>query len=333
MTDKTPIGIDFLDSRYGGAFRGRPLLVSGPAKSGKTAAAFHFLRRGLRLRERCLMLTAKPAADIVVQADAMGLDFTPAVESGDLILLEYADDVPGRYKESEITLPPNSFMQLAEIIAEQAVARLVLDSCLPWVAVKSVVRLEEHVFSFIRSLDRMGVTSLLTIPKAASLAASRLYKLIAAQVPISVVMDVDTKGGTRTLIVHKYLGMDDKVGLEIPFEILPGTGITELSNHPAPVATAKDTVTVPVLPPPVAVTVAPPTAAAAAPVVSTMDSGRDMPLPNAAAALPAATTPPAATTTPAPVPFATTTKPMLVPPAPSRNKPGKGGVRFSENVW
>jgi KaiC/GvpD/RAD55 family RecA-like ATPase len=229
MTDKTPIGIDFLDRRYGGAFRGRPMLVSGPAKAGKTAAAFHFIQRGLRLRERCLMLTARPAADIVVQADAMGLRFSEAVASGDLILLEYADDVPGRHSEAAITLPPNSFMQLAQIIAEQAVARLALDSCLPWVALKGSDRLEEHVFSFIRSLDRMGVTSLLTMPKAASLAAARLYKLVEAQVPISVTLDYEPPKENRVLIVNKYLGMDDKVGLEIEFTVRPLEGMTEPS--------------------------------------------------------------------------------------------------------
>jgi len=234
MTDKTPIGMDFLDSRYGGAFRGRPMLFCGPAKSGKTATAFHFLRRGLRLRERCLLLTARPASDIVVQADAMGLDFSRAVDSGELILLEYADDVPGRHSESAITLPPNSFMQLAQVVSEQAVARLVLDTCLPWVAVKGGDRLEEHVFSFVRSLDRMGVTTLLTMPKAASLAAARLYKLIEAQVPISVTLDYDATKGSRLMIVNKYLGMDDKVGLEIPFDIRANAGILESSAATAP---------------------------------------------------------------------------------------------------
>ena len=227
MTDKTPMGIDFVDARYGGAFRGRPLLVSGPSRSGKTAACFHFLNKGLRLRERCLLLTARPSADIVVEADAMGLGFSDAVRVGDLILLEYADDVPGRHSEVEITLPPDSFMQLAKVISEQAVARLVLDTCLPWVAVKSPARLEEHVFSFVRSLDRMGVTSMLTMPKAASLASSKLYKLMEAQVPISMTLDAGHESGAKVLIMNKYLGMDDKVGLEIPYEIKPGAGIQE----------------------------------------------------------------------------------------------------------
>ncbi len=231
MTDKTPIGLDFVDTRYGGAFRGRPLLVTGPSRSGKTAAGYHFLHKGLRLRERCLLLTARSSADIVVEADSMGLGFSEAARLGDLILLEYADDVPGRHSEVEITLPPDSFTQLAKVISEQAVARLVLDTCLPWVAVKSPARLEEHVFSFVRSLDRMGVTSLLTMPKAASLASSKLYKLMEAQVPISMTLDTGREDGAKILIMNKYLGMDDKVGLEIPYEIKSGTGIVEVRRE------------------------------------------------------------------------------------------------------
>jgi KaiC/GvpD/RAD55 family RecA-like ATPase len=226
MTDKTPFGIDLIDSRYGGVFRGRPFLVSGPSKSGKTAAAFHFLRKGLRLRERCLILTARPAADVLAEAEGLGMGFADAAREGQVILLEYGDDVPGRHSETQIMLPPDSFMQLASVISDQAVMRLVLDTCVPWVAVNSPDHLEEHVFSFIRSLDRMGVTTMLTMPKAASLASAKLYKMIEAQVPISLTLDPASRGGDRLILVNKYLGMDDKIGAEIPFAISHNLGIT-----------------------------------------------------------------------------------------------------------
>ena len=224
MTDKTPIGLDFVDEQYGGAFRGRPMLVSGASKTGKSIAAFHFLRRGFRMQERSLLLSARPSADIVVQADAMGMGFSAAIEEGSLILLEYSDDVPGRHSESAITLPPDSFLQLADLISEQAIARLVLDTCLPWVAIRDSERLGEHVFSFVRSLDRMNVTTLMTMPRAASLAAARLYKLVEEQVPISITLSSD-ENEKRALIVNKYLGMDDRVGCEFPFDVRPGAGI------------------------------------------------------------------------------------------------------------
>ena len=244
MTDKTPIGIDFVDEQYGGAFRGRPLLVSGASKGGKSVAAYHFLRRGFRMQERSLMLSARPSADIVVEADAMGMGFSAAIEEGSLILLEYSDDVPGRHSESAMTLPPDSFLQLADLVREQAIARLVLDTCLPWVAIRGADRLGEHVFSFIRSLDRMNVTTLMTMPRAASLAAARLYKLVEEQVPISVTLGGDDES-SRLLIVNKYLGMDDRVGCEFPFEIRPGAGILAPASKgqqaEAAAATAGDT--------------------------------------------------------------------------------------------
>ncbi len=231
MTDKTPTGIlQRFDDEYGGTFRKRPFLVSGASKSGKTIAAFHYINRGLRLQERCLMLSTRPAADLLIQSEAMGLDFSKAVEDGRLILLEYSDDVPGRHSDTTITLPPDSFMQLARVISEQAISRVILDTCLPWVAVRHAEHLDEHVFSFIRSLDRMGVTTMLTMPRAVSLAAARLYKLLEEQVPVSI--SLREQDGTRVIVVNKYLGMDDKVGREIPFSILPGAGIVStMSNH------------------------------------------------------------------------------------------------------
>ncbi len=182
------------------------------------------------------MLSARPAADVVVQADAMGMGFSEAVEEGNLILLEYCDDVPGQHSESSITLPPDSFLKLADLITEQAVERLVLDTCLPWMAVRGADHLSEHVFSFTRSLDRMGVTTMLTMPRAVSLADSRLYKLVEDQLPVSVILAMDEGAESRLLTVNKYLGMDENVGREIAFSILPGEGIVaeQVQGSPVP---------------------------------------------------------------------------------------------------
>ncbi len=225
MTDKTPIGIDEFDRVYGGAYRGRAVLVSGPGRAGKSVVAFHFVNRGLRMQERCLMLTLRSAKDLLIEAGALGMTFADAVDAGNLVLLEYNDYVPGRDSESSVTLPPEGFQQLADIIQEQAVDRVVLDTVLPWVAIRNRERLAEHVFSFVRTFERMGVTSLFTLPQAVSLASARLHKLIDDLVPITLTLVRAEEGSGRTLIVSKYLGMDDKVGGEVPFVVEAGKGI------------------------------------------------------------------------------------------------------------
>jgi archaellum biogenesis ATPase FlaH len=103
-------------------------------------------------------------------------------------------------------------------------------------------RLSEHVFSFVRSLDRMGVTTLLTMPRAASVAASRLYKLVEDQTPISFTLTQDEASGRRQVIVNKYLGMDDKVGSELGYDIKSGQGIVLESVSAGDASTARDAV-------------------------------------------------------------------------------------------
>ncbi len=234
MTNKTPLGLDVFDAVYGGVYRGRPVLVSGSSKTGKTLSAFHFINRGLRMQERCLMLSVTPPQDIVVRAEALGMSFGDAVDHDRLVLLEYRNYVPGRDSEMSITLPPEGFEQMAGIIQEQAIDRLVLDSVLPWVSIPNAERLPEHVFSFVRTFERLGVTSLFTVPRAASLRAARLFKLIDDLIPVSITLLGPDETPPSTMIVNKYLGMDDKIGAEFPYRIKAGTGLVVETTAPEP---------------------------------------------------------------------------------------------------
>lgn len=216
MITKTPMGVDFFDERYGGIFRGRGVLVCGKAGTGKTALALQFLSRGLRLQERCLMLSTQSAEDLAIRAEAMGIDAAGAIDAGDLMLLEYRNYVPGRDREDDLMLPPDGFDQLAGVIEQQAVTRVVLDTVLPWIALPTSEHLAEHVFSFVRAFQRMGITVLYTIPKPGSVSAVRLYRLVEDLVPVSLTLLSDQNGEKGTLIVNKHVGAS-KVGDEIPF--------------------------------------------------------------------------------------------------------------------
>jgi archaellum biogenesis ATPase FlaH len=234
MTNKTPLGLDVFDAVYGGVYRGRPVLVSGISKTGKSLSAFHFINRGLRMQERCLMLSVTPPQDIVVRAEALGMPFGDAVDHDRLVLLEYRNYVPGRDSEMSITLPPEGFEQMANIIQDQVIDRLVLDTVLPWVSIPTEERLAEHVFSFVRTFERLGVTSLFTIPRAASLKAARLFKLIDDLIPVSITLLGPDETPPSTMIVNKYLGMDDKIGAEFPYRIKAGAGLVFGTENPEP---------------------------------------------------------------------------------------------------
>lgn len=224
MIDKTQTGVAFFDERYGGAFRHRPMILCGRAGTGKTVFALQFVMQGILQDERCLLLSAWRANDLVIFAESLGFPISQAIDSGRLIVLEYNQYVPGRDKEWNITLPPEGFVQLEEMIRAQAVQRVVLDTVLPWVCIREHHRLDEHLFSFIRAFDRMQVTTVLTLPKPVSPLAFRVKNTLEHLVPVSITLARESNSPGPTWIVSKYLG-ETRIAGGTPYRIAKGAGI------------------------------------------------------------------------------------------------------------
>jgi KaiC/GvpD/RAD55 family RecA-like ATPase len=233
MIIKTPLGIPFFDAKYGGVYPNRVALVTGRAGAGKTIVGLHFIAQALKQQERALMLSTRPSQDLVITAESLNLPLAPAIESGALTLLEYNEFVPGRDHEANISLPPDGFIQLKEIIEQQAVQRVVIDSVLPWITLPDSTHLPEHVFSLVRAFERLGVTALFTLPRPVSAPAVRLRKLVEDVVPVSISLNHDQGAPAHQMVVNKYLGLNpDPEGFY--FDVMLHKGIALHS-----VATAK----------------------------------------------------------------------------------------------
>jgi len=220
MRPKTPLGLPLFDRDYGGVYQGRAMLVCGPKNSGKTVLGMHFIEQGLQLHDRCLILSTQQAEDLAIRAEALGMSFAHAIDTQNLFVLEYSDYLSERDLEEGLVLPPDGFQQFSDIVETEAVNRVVIDTILPWIAMPPSPRLAEHVFSFIRAIERMGATTLLTLPKPVSLPAVKLHRMVEDVTPISLQLTVRGGDGRRSWIVNKYLG-GDVVREEKPFD-LPG---------------------------------------------------------------------------------------------------------------
>jgi len=231
---KTLSGIPLLDESYGGVYSGRSLLVSGRSGSGKTILTLQFMKQGFSQDERCLVLSTMPANDYTICAEGLGFPLALEIDQGRLILLEYQSFVPGRGMGSASTLPPEGFDQLREIIDLNSIKRVVLDTVLPWVALPKPDRLAEHIFSFVRSFDRLGVTTMMTLPKPVSSMAFRLKKALEDVVPICLILNTAPASAAMSWQVSKYLG-EKKLSLAEPYIIEKGRGlIPESWKSPAP---------------------------------------------------------------------------------------------------
>ncbi len=224
MIDKTRTGISFFDATIGGAYRKRSMLCSGRQGSGKTLFALHCMKQAVDQGEQVLLLSSWNPRDLSIVADKLlGFSFDAAVESGAATLLEYAGIMASPVFEQDITLPPDSFLELTELIEKKSVKRVIIDTVLPWVAIRQKERLAKHVFSFVHAFDRLGVTAFFTLPKPASPLAFMLKNLLEDLVPVSLLLDVDTEG-RRSLTVSKYLGEPIMPPPKM-FTITPGAGM------------------------------------------------------------------------------------------------------------
>jgi KaiC/GvpD/RAD55 family RecA-like ATPase len=224
IVDKTKLGIDFFDESFGGVYRGRQVLCSGRNGSGKSILAYHFLNQALQDGDKALLLSNFRAHDTIIVAESVGLPFAEAVTKGQLTILEYASFIPESNASSNVMLPPQSFMELQERVETQSIRRIVLDTVLPWVAIYPITRIAEHVYSFIHALERLGATSLLTLPKPASNPAFTLKGRLEDLCPVSINLD-HAEGKERTLRVTKYLGEARNISTLFPFSIAPRKGI------------------------------------------------------------------------------------------------------------
>ena len=115
MTAKALTGVKFFDEQYGGTYANRVMLVTGKSATGKSVLSLQFIAQGLSMNERCLLVSARPAEDVALYASAYGISVDEAIESNNLIILEYSEYVPGRDREDQLKLPPDSFIQLKHI--------------------------------------------------------------------------------------------------------------------------------------------------------------------------------------------------------------------------
>lgn len=229
MIAKTLSGICFLDELYGGVYAGRSFLVSGRTGTGKSTLGFQFVRQGLQQDERCLILSTMAANDMSILAEALGFAFGMPVNEGNLVMLEYQSFIPGKGISEWGTLPPEGFGQLKEIIEANSVKRVVLDTALPWIAMPGQDRLAEHIFSFVRSCDRLGVTTMMTIPKPVSSMAFRLKKAMEDVLPISILLNTTAEEDRFTWQAVKYLGEKKPSGMAY-YTIVPEKGFVPFGS-------------------------------------------------------------------------------------------------------
>ena len=221
-------GIAPLDARLGTLVRGRHYLLQGTPGAGKTTAALHFIGTGLEAGEQCALVSQDDPDDILAHADYIGYEIREAVQTGQLLLLQFRMDFLRRY--SRLMDPGLVFEELEDLLTADGVtpSRLVIDSAAPFLEGGHVSNdLIDGLGDFLESWPG---TTYLTLPEEiGERAQRRLYDRV-VNAAAGVFRLERVRGARRELSIAK---LRQKAHHTEPFAFVvrPGAGIVEELPH------------------------------------------------------------------------------------------------------
>ena len=220
-------GIAPLDLRLGGIVAGRTYVLSGAPGTGKSLACLEFLEAALARGERAAMLTHDDPADLVAQAEYLGLDLEAALHDERLILLRYQLGFAGRF--GRVSSHEAAFVELRELLGGCVPTRIVIDSIAPMVDAGTAAG--PGISALVAFLESCGATALLTYPGDFDARYDRrlepLVQRAAAVLHLTAARD---RTGTLEIRKLRYAAASTA---PVPFVIRPGAGLVPMTDGQA----------------------------------------------------------------------------------------------------
>lgn len=242
--NKIPTGIPIIDQVWGGFYKGRTYLVTGPSESGKTVLTFQFLQKGLELGEKSVLITDTRSEDLILMSEALGFTLSEEIENQNLVLIKYPDDLDIR-----LSLNPESLQyvidELITYLEELGAERVAFDPIRPLVSVFNLELVREAIGKLAYTLENIRTTSLLTIGKPASVSANLILQIL-EEISTGVIrLDRKVMKGQPVELRMYLKGTMGHITTDRPirYQIIPGKGIVpaeevkveEVEAAPAPV--------------------------------------------------------------------------------------------------
>jgi len=159
-------GISGLDKMLRGGFlRGRNILVSGPAGTGKTTLAMQFVYNGvMRYRESGLYVTLEESKDKIYEdMKKFGMDLKKAERTGRFLLIGGPIASITSYMEHVDAKVNHIIKEIEEVIKEKKIKRVAIDSInLFTMLLKDQKERRTALAALGNMLSSLGCTSILT---------------------------------------------------------------------------------------------------------------------------------------------------------------------------
>ncbi|HEX3073750.1 MAG TPA: ATPase domain-containing protein, partial [Ignavibacteriales bacterium] len=84
-------GMPFIDSHWGGFYKGASYLVVGAKNSGRSLLGLQFAQETIRRNGVCLYFTSMHPAELMKNASSIGFDVEACMKENKLIVVRVAD--------------------------------------------------------------------------------------------------------------------------------------------------------------------------------------------------------------------------------------------------
>jgi DNA-binding response OmpR family regulator/KaiC/GvpD/RAD55 family RecA-like ATPase len=234
--------VALLESALGNAEGRGPFALAGPMGCGRTVVCLQLANAGLQRGERVVLLSADAPDQLLPQALSLEIDLRPALQTGQLALLEVAREAPAELRAN------GAAALVAAVLREQPDASLVLVDPLTALVPRQLD--DESLRFMLRELFHTASASsradwLVTAPSERLEVQPALLRAFSDLCSALLWLDREADG-TRTLTVRKSRLGEVRPG-PIPFSI--GSGGTRLVEPGAEAAPSARSAAAPGTPP------------------------------------------------------------------------------------
>ena len=171
--ERISTGISELDAKLGGGYpKGRAILLTGTPGAGKTIFGLHFIQKSLIDGRKCIHIaTEESPEDILIQAEILGLDLRPYLNSGQLRIERVYES---RTESAEMSAQLGYGFETTDInLLEQVklipddIGVVIIDNIGVFALNTSVKEFRDMLDMITRALTSKGCTTLIVMDEAA----------------------------------------------------------------------------------------------------------------------------------------------------------------------
>ena len=203
-TERVSTGIPRLDNMLGGKgfFKGSSVIITGPAGTGKTSLAAHFVNSVCKNDGRCLYFAFEESPDQIVRnMRSIGIDLKPWIENGLLVIRSTRPTFYGL--ETHLSL-------MEKLISQYNPATVIIDPITNLITVSNESDVQLMLTRLIDYLKNLGITSLMTNLSYVGAQREETETRVSSLMDTIILLKNIESGGERNkgLIIIKSRGMD-----------------------------------------------------------------------------------------------------------------------------